>query len=151
MSSMHPTQCSCPSGSEEKWCFYFHPHPCVTMLAWTEQEQTTPSRKEVWVWKFPTGTLSAWDGTSTALQTLQVITGGNAFEEFIHFLRFSWSHPLWCRQHRLHFFACPSSADLHSVWNYGQHVKKKGKKNAYVFVYIYIYIYRWCSLSYQSL
>lgn len=50
----------------------------------------------------------------------------------------SWSHPPWCRQHRLLFSACPSSADLQPVWNYWQHVNKRGKKSTYIYLYVYI-------------
>lgn len=83
--------CSPPSGSEEKRCFYIHPHPCVNAKRSSARVNGPPfhaarERDSSVKYSYCNPAGLRWHLDSLT-QTLQVITRANDFEEFTRFSR----------------------------------------------------------------
>lgn len=83
--------CSPPSGSEEKRCFYIHPHPCVNAKRSSARVNGPPfhaarERDSSVKYSYCNPAGLRWHLDSLT-QTLQVITRANDFEEFTLFSR----------------------------------------------------------------
>lgn len=89
--------CSHPSGSEEKWCFYIHPRPCVNKAKRSSARVNGPpfhaakERDSRVKYSYRNPASLRWHLDSLT-QTLQVITRVNDFEEFARFSRVLRSH-----------------------------------------------------------